>query len=345
MNGRPRRRVVLALLALAALLGAGAGAVAWFRAELDRPTARSLRGPGALEVLPGHTFRTVVASLADSGWVRRPRAVALWGRLEKIDRGIQAGRYRLPKGATPREVIERIAAGEVERVRVTIPEGWRQERILELLADSLGAPLRGLREAAADGDWIASLGVPGESLEGFLYPETYHFPPGYPARDALARMVEEFHRRFDDRMRARAARLGLTQGEAVALASIVQAEATLKEEMPRIAGVFHRRLALGWKLEADPTVLYALGRSAGPVLYRDLEVESAYNTYRTAGIPPGAIGSPGAAALEATLWPDTVRRDLYFVARGDGSHIFSRTLAEHNEARGRIRASRRSGSR
>ncbi|MBD3161541.1 MAG: endolytic transglycosylase MltG [Candidatus Eisenbacteria bacterium] len=345
LSGRFRRSAsLLFFLALVAVAASAVGFL-YLQAELDRPTERSREGPGILEVHPGSSFRSVVAALADSGWVRRPRMLALWARLTGVDRGIQVGLYRLPEDASPRELIERIAGGEVEQVRVTIPEGWREERILALLADSLQASPAAVRAAAADSAWIASLGIPSGRLEGFLFPETYLFPRTYPPREAIARMVEEFQRRFDEPMRKRAEALGLSVGEVVALASIVEAEATLEEEMPRIAGVFHRRLDLGWKLEADPTVLYALGRSAGPVLHRDLEVESDYNTYRVAGLPPGAIGNPGDAALAATLWPDSTRRDLYFVARGDGSHVFSRTLAEHNAARRRVRAMRRDGSR
>jgi UPF0755 protein len=130
----------------------------------------------------------------------------------------------------------------------------------------------------------------------------------------------------------------MSREDVVILASIIQAEAALEEEMPRISAVFHNRLAKGWRLEADPTVLYALGRSRGPVLHRDLEVDSPFNTYRVVGLPAGPIGNPGSEALRAALWPDSGRGEYYFVARGNGEHVFSRTLAEHNKARAQVRA-------
>jgi UPF0755 protein len=144
--------------------------------------------------------------------------------------------------------------------------------------------------------------------------------------------VRESEARFDDSLRARATEIGWKREQVVTLASVVQAEAAVEKEMTRISGVFHNRLREGWKLEADPTVLYALGRFTGPVLDRDLEVASPYNTYRVRGLPPGPIGNPGLAALKAALWPDQ-HEEMYFVAKGNGEHAFSRSLSEHNRAR------------
>lgn len=288
-------------------------------------------------------MRSVAEALADSGWVREPLLPSLWGRRAGLDRKIQPGRYRLPKGSSPRDVILRIASGRVEMTRFTIPEGWREVRILDVLADSLEAPHADVRAAAEDSSWIRSLGIPRASLEGYLFPETYLFPKEYAARAAIKGMVREADARFDATMRRRAERLGWNRDQVVTLASIVQAEAARSAEMPRIAAVFHNRLRRGWKLEADPTVLYALGRVTGPVLYKDLEADSPYNTYRARGLPPGPIGNPGTDALRAVLWPDSMRDEMYFVAKGDGEHTFSRTLAQHNMKRRALRAAVRKG--
>ncbi len=313
-------------------------------AELDTPTRRSRRGPGKFRVPPGATLGRIAEVLADSGWVREPRLISLWGRHAGLDRKILPGRYRLGKGWSPREVIVEIASGRVETTRLTIPEGWREARILDALADSLEIPMEKVRAAAADSSWILSLGLPRPKLEGYLFPETYVLPKEYEARAAIREMVRESDARFDRAMRARAERIGWTRDQIVILASIVQAEAAKREEMPRIAAVFLNRIRGGWKLEADPTVLYALGRTAGPVLYKDLEVASPYNTYRAGGLPPGPIDSPGADALRAVLWPDSTRNEWYFVAKGDGVHAFSRTLAEHNAKRRAFHAAAGKGS-
>jgi UPF0755 protein len=182
------------------------------------------------------------------------------------------------------------------------------------------------------------MGVPGARLEGYLFPETYRFPRNSDPHLVLGRLVEEANRRFDQAMHRRAVELGMSRDDAVILASVIQAEAAVVDEMPRISAVFHNRLAKGWRLEADPTVLYAHGRLRGPVLHRDLEIDSPFNTYRVVGLPAGAIGNPGSAALRAALWPDSGRGEYYFVAKGNGEHTFSRTLAEHNRARNEIRA-------
>jgi len=306
--------------------------------DLDRPTTRSLCGDGFVRVQSGTSLRSVAGVLADSGWIRHPRLVACWGRLRGFDRSVQVGCYHLRRGWTPREVFAAIVSGAVDIVQVTIPEGWRESQVLELLADSLKIDRLQLLGAASDTSWIRSVGIAGGRLEGYLFPETYQFPRQCDAREALARLVEEADHRFDETMRARAAKLGMSRHEVVVLASIVQAEAAVEEEMPRISAVFHNRLAEGWRLEADPTVLYALDRPQGPVFLRDLEAESPYNTYRVVGLPACAISNPGSAALKAALWPDSGRGEYYFVAKGDGEHLFSRTLAEHNRARIQVRA-------
>ncbi len=311
----------------------------WLSVEPDIPTRRSRQGPGQVRVPEGASLRHAAQLLADSGWVRDPEWVVRYGIRAGIDRRILPGRYRLSRGDTPREVARRIGAGEVEMAQVTIPEGRRVEQILPMLAESLEVPLEDLGAICADSAWIRSCGIPRASLEGYLFPETYRFAKETEPRHAIQRLLAEGERRFTPEMAERARRLEMSRDEIVILASIVQAEAARIDEMPRIAGVFWNRLQLGWRLDADPTVRYALGRPTGPLLYEDLEVESPYNTYRIAGLPAGPICSPGEDALRAVLWPDTIRGEMFFVARGDGYHRFSRSLAEHNRARREIRSS------
>lgn len=333
------RRAALGWVAGLVALVIGAALVwIWISVEPDIPTRRSREAPGWIRVPEGASLRAVANTLADSGWVRDAEWVVREGVRAGIDRRILPGRYRLERGMSPRDVTRKIGSGEVDMTRVTIPEGRRVKQILPVLAESLEISLEDLEAVARDSIWIRTRGIPRPSLEGYLFPETYRFAKETDPRGAILRLIAEAERRFDAEMEARARDVGLSRDEVFVLASIVQAEAARVDEMPRIAGVYLNRLRRGWRLDADPTVLYALDRTTGPVLYADLEVESPYNTYRTVGLPAGPIGSPGEDALRAVLWPDTVRGEMFFVARGDGYHRFSRSLEEHNRARREIRA-------
>ncbi|MDM7913752.1 MAG: endolytic transglycosylase MltG, partial [Candidatus Eisenbacteria bacterium] len=304
---------------------------------------RALSRGGIVRVAAGSPLRTVTAALADSGWVRAPALLRAWARFEGLDRRVLPGRYRIPRGASPRQVILRIASGDVERTRVTIPEGWKEKQILDLLADSLEVDSLAVLAVARDTLFLrSSLGLPRARLEGYLFPETYLFPKEYSPRQAIEKIVREGTERFTPEMQARARRIGWTRDSVLILASIVQAEAARSSEMPSIAAVFHNRLRLGWRLDADPTVLYAHERSTGPLRIEDLDIASPYNTYRVTGLPPGPIDNPGEDAIRAVLWPDSTSRMMFFVAKGNGEHHFSRTLAEHERARREIRAARRS---
>jgi UPF0755 protein len=177
----------------------------------------------------------------------------------------------------------------------------------------------------------ARLDVPTPTVEGYVFPATYTFPEGTTARTAVREMVERFERAWRPEWNARLQAMALSRHAAVTLASIVEREAVRPEERPVIAAVYYNRLRKGMRLEADPTIQYALGRHTARVLYRDLEIDSPYNTYRRAGLPPGPIGSPGTPSLAAAVQPANVPY-LYFVAHPDGHHEFRATYAEHLDA-------------
>jgi UPF0755 protein len=181
-------------------------------------------------------------------------------------------------------------------------------------------------------------GVPGPGLEGYLFPDTYRFARGTSVARVIAAMTDRYHAFWTPARRARLDSLGMTEGELVTLASIVQAEARRTDEMPLIAGVYQNRLDRGYPLQADPTVLYALGGPRERLLYAAIDsvADSPYNTYATVGLPPGPIGAPGELALTAALHPADTDY-FYFVARPTGEHVFTRTLAEHNRAKARAR--------
>lgn len=320
------RRLLLLLTTLILLLaGYGLLTAYWLLAPLTPPE------PVVLEVSPGSSLQRVARELQDAGAIRSALALQLVARWRQQSDRIQAGRYRFEETATPGTILGRLIRGDVEKVGLTIPEGFTLQQIIErIVAQNYGRAAR-LWELARDPEFIASLEVPGSTLEGYLFPETYLFAPGISERALLRMMVEEFHRQVDEALLESAARLGLDLHQLVTLASIIEKETALVEEMPLIASVFHNRLERNIPLQTDPTVIYGLPAFDGNLTRKHLETPSPYNTYLIRGLPPGPIASPGAAALHAAAHP--ARSDyLYFVARGDGSHQFSRTLREHNAA-------------
>src|SRR5205085_3691411 len=220
---------------------------------------------------------------------------------------------------------------------VTIPEGYTVAQITPLLAKTLKVPVDSVTAAVSDTALLSRLDVPNKTLEGFLFPDTYAFPIGTTARQAVREMVYAFERRWRPEWDSSAADLKINRNDLVTMASIVEKEARVPEERPVIAAVYYNRLKRGMLLQADPTVQYALGHHVGRVLYKDLAIQSPYNTYVNKGLPPGPIASPGVASLAAAANPASVQY-LYFVASADGHHEFRMTLEEHASAVRQVRA-------
>lgn len=299
--------------------------------------------PVEMEVLPGASFATVTDTLEARGMVRWPTLFRAYARLRGDDGRIKAGRYAIASGAGWGQILDVLTSGRVVTVPLVIPEGFRIPQIAPRIADVTGLPADSVLAALTAPATDSAFDVPGPGLEGYLFPDTYRFASGVSLQAVLEAMVGRYRRVWTPERRSRLDSLGLTEREAVTLASIVQAEARRAEEMPRIASVYHNRLELGWLLQADPTVLYALGGRRERLLFAAIDSVSddPYNTYTQPGLPPGPIGAPGEAAIDATLHPAD-EPYLYFVARADGSHVFSRTLEEHNRA---VAESRRERSR
>lgn len=327
------------VLALLVVLAAAALAWLWWASAAPAPGAE----PVVVVVAPGSSVRSIGRTLAGNGVIRSAPLFEAWVRARGDAGRIQAGTYRLPRDRALPAVVDLLVEGRTLLVSVTVPEGLRIEGEAAAVARGLGIDSAGFVAAATDPALVDSLlpdslfpdslGGRPATLEGYLFPETYRVDPGTGPRAMARLMVDQFWRVFQPRWVARADSLGRSIHQIVTLASIVEEEAKVPDERPIIAGVFWNRLERGMPLEADPTVQYALGGHRARVLYRDLEVDSPYNTYRVAGLPPGPIASPGRASLEATLWPDSVPY-LYFVATGEGGrHAFSRTLAEHERKR------------
>lgn len=295
-----------------------------------------------LQVSPGAPFGAVVDTLEARGLVGRPLLFRIYARLRGADRRIRSGTYAFAPGAPWHRIVDDLTAGRIVMETLTIPEGFTVRRIAPRIADVVEAPPDTVLRRLRDPRLADSLDVPGPTLEGYLFPDTYRFGRGTPVRTIVRTMVSRYREIWTPARRARLDSLDMTERELVTLASVVQAEGRVTAEMDTIASVYHNRLREGMRLEADPTVLYALGGHRERLLYAAMDsvAEDPYNTYTHAGLPPGPIGSPGEAAIDATLRPaDTDYR--YFVARSDGTHVFSRTLAEHNRAVRQTRRERR----
>lgn len=298
---------------------------------LSRPVG--LDEPVQLIVPPGSSFHQVVARLYDAGVLSVPRAsqyltAYAWWRGDAAR--VKSGEFRIDPAASPAQILAMLVAGRTVRHQITLIEGWT--------FDSLRAALAGndaIRHTLADADdeaVMAAIGAAGQSPEGRFLPETYYFPRGTTDVALLRRAHHAMSRTLEAQWAARAPELPLDGPyQALILASIVEKETAVPDERMRVAGVFIRRLRSGMRLQSDPTVIYGLDDFHGNLTRADLRRDGPYNTYTRTGLPPTPIAMPGAAAIHAALHPADGEA-LYFVARGDGTHAFSATYAEHKKA-------------
>ena len=285
----------------------------------------------------GASFGQAADSLASTGVIGSRKLFTLYGRLTGGDRNIKPGTYLLKHGTPWTAIISALNGGHGLVNTVTIPEGWTISQIAPALAKTLKVPVDSVTAAVRDTAMLARLDIPNPTLEGYLFPDTYAFPIGTTARQAVREMVYSFERRWRPAWDSAATAMKINRNDLVTMASIVEKEARVPEERPVIAAVYYNRLRRGMLLQADPTVQYALGHHVGRVLYKDLAIQSPYNTYVNKGLPPGPIASPGVASLAAAANPANVQY-LYFVATPDGHHEFRMTLEQHTNAVRQVRA-------
>jgi len=326
----------------AALLGLVAAA-------LLRALSASMAAPSPVSegtqftVRPGTSLRGVLAELSRIGAVPHPVLVEWYLRLHGQHPHVQAGTYALSGGASARQILAQLAAGQVILAQVTIVEGWTfaQMRLALNENTALTHDCRALSDAAL----MKALGQDGVPAEGRFYPDTYRFGSGTSDRRIYELALQRMAERLQQEWQARAPGLPLTDATgALILASIIEKETGREDERAKVAAVFVNRLRIGMRLQSDPTVIYGLGdRYDGNLRRRDLEADGAFNSYTRAGLPPTPIALPGGAALHAALHPEAIPA-LYFVATGfgDGSHHFSASYAEHNDAL--LRFLRRTGA-
>lgn len=326
-----RRLLPAAAVFLVALSGAVAGLLATYQDFAATPLVAADAGRKVLQVAPGSSFREVAGELGRRGLVERPLLFRAMARFQGKAQRIQAGEYAVEPGMLPQALLDRMVAGEVIQYSLTLVEGWNFAEMMTAVRNH-----EALRQTLADarGETVmAAIGRPGEHPEGRFYPDTYHFPRGTTDVAFLRRAHERMTERLAEIWAGRDEGLPLdTPYEALILASIIEKETAVAAERRRIAGVFIRRLERGMRLQTDPTVIYGMGEAFdGNITRRDLRRDTPYNTYTRGGLPPTPIAMPSGASIEAAVHP-AEGDALYFVAKGNGSHHFSATLQEHNQA-------------
>lgn len=289
-----------------------------------------------LIVRRGQSLSEIASNLEKMGAISSRSNFILYSKLLGKTKKMKTGRYAIRSHDSIADIVDVIVRGYATPFNVVIPEGYTMAETARLLHATIDLDVGGFRELTSDPDLLDSLGIEADNLEGYLAPSTYQFFYEEEPEKVVSKMTQHFFASIPDSFEIKANELGLTFHEAVTLASLVEEEAMIDSERPIIAAVYLNRLRKRWRLECDPTVIYALGGLDRPLYRKDLTVDSPYNTYKYYGLPPGPISNPGVKSLEAAVNP--AKTDyMFFVARGDGSHVFTRTNAEHINAKNRIK--------
>ncbi len=304
--------------------------VAAFLYYATRPVDRTIQ-TASIIIPKGCGFREIVEIIDTAGFIRNRPFFYLLALCRGATGQIRAGEYELTGVLSPDEIITKLVRGEIKQYKVTFPEDTTAREIADRLVKNRLIDERTFMNLLADRTFLATLGIDGPTAEGYLYPSTYFLNRSMTERDIIRMMVRQFWSVVTPEMRRRAAAMGFSFGEIVTLASMIGKETGDTAEKPMISAVFHNRLRQGMKLQSDPTTVYQLARHQGTVTKHDLRRPTTHNTYRLPGLPPGPIANPGRDSLQAALSPAPAPY-LYFVARGDGTHYFSRNLTEHNRA-------------
>lgn len=346
VSARPPRRALrsAAWLIFILLVGVGLLFAGGVMTYVVSPVSSDKKAPPVLVTVPsGANARAIGEILARKRLVRKAPGFVLAARWAGVADKMKAGRYELYPYMSPREIATRIALGLTANDFVTIPEGFTLAQIARRLAEHhMADESRFLALARTQGRSFNVNGFqpPGDNLEGYLFPDTYRIPKGTTEREIIAQMLHDFDQNaLTDANKALIARRPGGLADAVNLASLVEREAETDGDRPLVAAALSNRLKRGMRLQCDATIQYALPQHKSRLYYTDLRVDSPYNSYKHAGLPPTPICSPGLPSIEAALKPADVNY-LFYVARPDGSHIFSATLAEHDRAVAQMRALR-----
>ncbi len=325
----PMKYLLAALMVFVVITVVAGGLWMDYRCTIDAPLGN--RETVYFEIGKGQSLSAITQALQARGLIEKPYWFRLLALAEKAQTRLKYGEYEIPANTTPRQLLTMFATGKVRHYSLTFVEGWNFRQIVEAL--SRQADLTHHIDGKSPAEVMGLIDAPGEDAEGRFFPDTYFYTKGTSDLELLRRAYRKMQAVLAEEWQGRAEGLSLhAPYEALILASIVEKETGVVDERSRIAGVFNRRLAKGMPLQTDPTVIYGMGVAyAGNIGAEDLLRDTPYNTYVHPGLPPTPIAMPGLQAIHAALHPD-MGESLYFVARGDGTHVFSNTLAEHNKA-------------
>jgi len=294
--------------------------------------------PIEIEIPQDATYTNATDILAENKLIRDKFLFRFLGTITGVDRRMRAGYYRFWKGISPFDVFQQLRKGKIIEYEITIVGGDSLLEISEKLAANNFIAADAFNELARDKSILDSLKINSPSIEGYLFPQTYKFPKGARPGDIVRLMVGKLRKSYTDEIKIKMQQIGWSENDILTLASIIEKEAQTDEERPLISAVYHNRLKMGMPLQADPTAIYGVKSSKTKIINSDLKKNTPYNTYVIKGLPPGPIASPGLKSIMAALSPAEVPY-IYFVARGDGTHIFTSSLAAHNVAIRKVRAS------
>lgn len=300
-------------------------------AHIFFPARQKNKEPVEVRIEQGDSFAAVVRRLHEQKVISNERLFALWARLTGVEKKIHWGLYRFDASLSPRDILERMVLGKGIFQSVTIPEGLTVKEIAQLLGNMQIADSEKFLAAAADPETLRMFGLQNRGLEGYLFPDTYHFTPATPERDIVIAMAERFRKTAEPLLDQYSQAVHMTPDEIVTLASIIEKETGVEAERPLVSAVFHNRLNLHMPLQSDPTVIYGLKDFNGNLTRKDLEGPTPYNTYRITALPPGPICNPSLSSIKAALHPAEVAY-LYFVSKNDGTHLFSERFEDHKHA-------------
>ena len=292
----------------------------------------NMKGSAKITINHGESLPIISNKLLKSGVITNEKLFGFATKIMGLEKSIPVGTYQLENIYINKDIINRLVYGSPEVKRITLLEGWNIKQVCNHLSKEMGFDYNYLLEIVNDKNFMQSLELESDNLEGYLYPETYYFFDGERERSVIKRLVKEYKKFWSDTNITKADSMNLTQHQIVTLASIIEGEAIYDSERPIISAVYHNRLKKGMKLQADPTVQYIIKDGPRRLLNKDLKIKSPYNTYLYQGLPPGPINSPGFKSLKAALFPDE-NDYLYFVAKGDGYHTFSKNEKDHERAK------------
>jgi len=313
--------------------------IMYIKKSVTTPMSR-IANPKIINIPKGSDLKTVSSILKRDGFIKDTMTFNLLAKYKSVEGNLKAGEYQLSLDMPPLQILNLILEGKVYQYPVTIPEGYNIFEIASLLSKKGLAEREKFVLLAFNRDFIESLGIEANNLEGYIFPDTYHISKGMDESVIIKKMVDTFKKTVSDEILNNYQKTSLTPHQIITLASLIEKETGNEKEKPIISAVFHNRFKKKMRLQCDPTIIYSLlleGLKKNKIIYdgnirkEDLSIDSPYNTYRYAGLPPGPIANPGKSSIHAAMYP-SASKYIYFVSKNDGSHHFSSTIEEHNRA-------------